>query len=293
MTTTAGPQLRRSKRKLAEQAAKPVPETTNSDAPAPRKRARKATASATEPSIIKHNHARADEAVTDPVPLPPQQHNPTLSPFLTLPRELRDEIYKHVLEQDQSSTLKTGSGKNIVTRCGLAGVNNQISGEFLDAALFYAPVITATVRNHNFAHVVTFMNRLSKAQLTRLTTRGPQAAQAIDGRPKRRIKIILSYSAGAKDSRVHLNRWLDRFDAPDKRGKEIEFEYSGDGSYRNGGYKQRPRGRKNGSARWNEEAAKIRRGAISGAHRTSNHNLEADSNMCPFKLSSLEFVWSF
>ena len=265
MNTTAAPQLRRSKRKLAEQAAKAVPETTNNNAPAPKKRARKDIAFAT--SITKRDHAKADEPAMDPVPVQPLQDNPTLPPFLALPRELRDEIYKYVLQQDGSSTLKTGSGNNIATRCGLARVNNQISEEFLDAVLFYAPVITATVRNHNFAHIVTFLNRLSKAQLTRLSTRGPQAGKAIDGRPKRRIKIILSYSAGARDSRAHLNRWLDRFDAPVKRGREIEFEYCGDGSYRNGGYKQRPRPRhgRNASTRWNEEAAKIRRGAISGS----------------------------
>ena len=184
-----------------------------------------------------------------------------MPPFLALPRELRDEIYKHVLEQDNSSTLKSGSGNNIATRCGLAGVNSQISDEFLDAVLFHAPVITATVRNHNFAHIVTFLNRLSKAQLTRLSTRGHQAAEADEARPTRRIRIILSYAAGAKDSRAHLNRWLDRFDAPDKRGKEIEFEYEGDGTYRNGGYKQRPRTRATASQRWNEEATKIGRAA--------------------------------
>jgi hypothetical protein len=182
-----------------------------------------------------------------------------LPPFLALPRELRDEVYKHVLSSDDSSTLKSGSC-NIITRCGLAGVNKQICEEYLDAVLFHAPVITATVRNHNFAPVVTFLNRLSQAQLKRLSNREAPVADADDddARPKRRIRIILSYSAGAKDSRAHLNRWLDRFDNPDKRGKEIEFEYEGDGkTYGNGGYKQRPRGRAYASQRWNEEARKI------------------------------------
>jgi hypothetical protein len=186
-----------------------------------------------------------------------------LSPFLSLPRELRDEIYRHVLEQDKSPTLKSGS-RNRVTRCGLVGVNNQISEEFLDAVLFYAPVITTTVCNHNFAHIVTFLNRLSEAQLAKLSTHGPGVAQADDAKPKRKIRILLSYSGRALDIRVHLHRWLNRFDSPDKRGKEIEFEYAGDGTYENRGYKQKSKVRASASERWNEEAAKIREAAHIG-----------------------------
>ena len=260
MASIVAPQLRRSKRKQAEQAAKPVADITNDDAPPPRKRARKAVASTTEPPTIKSVDRKVDERDTDIVPIESRQHNYTLPPFLALPRELRDEIYKHILNSDRSSKLKSGS-RNIVTRCGLVGVNNQISAEFLDAVLFHAPVITTVVRNHNFAPVVTFLNRLSQAQLKRLSNYPEsQAAGADDDddvRAKRKIRIILSYSAGAKDSRAHLNRWLDRFDNLDKRGKEIEFEYGNDGTYRNGGGKQRPRLREKASKRWNEEAKKI------------------------------------
>ena len=261
MTSTAVPELRRSKRKQAEQAAKPVADTANDDAPPPRKRARKAVASTTKPPTIKSVDRKVDERDTDIVPIESRQHNYTLPPFLALPRELRDEIYKHILNSDRSSKLKSGS-RNIVTRCGLVGVNNQISAEFLDAVLFHAPVITTVVRNHNFAPVVTFLNRLSQAQLKRLSNYPESQATGVDDddddvRAKRKIRIILSYSAGAKDSRAHLNRWLDRFDNPDKRGKEIEFEYGNDGTYGNGGYKQRPRSREKASKRWNEEARKI------------------------------------
>ncbi|CAN9471053.1 unnamed protein product [Alternaria alternata] len=262
MNSTAAPELRRSKRKQAEQAAKPVADTTNDDASAPRKRARKAIATTMEPPTVKSVYGKVNEPDTDNVPAQPRQHNYTLPAFLALPRELRDEIYKHILNSDRSSKLKSGS-RNIVTRCGLVGVNNQISAEFLDAVLFHAPVITTVVRNHNFAPVVTFLNRLSQAQLKRLSNYPEsQAAGADDDddddvRAKRKIRIILSYSAGAKDSRAHLNRWLDRFDNPDKRGKEIEFEYGNDGTYGNGGYKQRPRSRGKASKRWNEEARKI------------------------------------
>ncbi|KAI4653429.1 hypothetical protein J4E93_001195 [Alternaria ventricosa] len=240
MATTAAPDLRRSKRKLDQQAANPVPNTNN--APAPKKRARKATTS-------------------DITPIQTRPVYTTLPPFLALPRELRDEIYKHVLESDNTSTLKSGA-RNIVTRCGLAGVNKQICDEYIDAVLFYAPVITTTVRNHNFAPIVTFLNRLSQAQLKRLSNDGLQVAGAYDSHavPMRKIRIILSYTAGAKDSHAQLNRWLDRFDNPDKRGLGIEFEYEGDGTWDKGGYKQRPRPRVGASKRWIEEARKVREG---------------------------------
>jgi hypothetical protein len=248
MTVLSPPEPRRSKRKLNEQAANQVPSTntTTHNAPTSKKRARKSITS-------------------DITPMQSRPIYHTLPPFLALPRELRDEIYKHVLESDNSSRLESGP-RNIVTRCGLAGVNRQICDEYIDAVLFHAPVITTTVRNHNFAPVVTFLNRLSEAQLKKLSNDASQVAGACDRHalPTRRIRIILSYTAGAKDSRAHLNRWLDRFDNPDKRGQEIEFEYVGDGSYCKGGYKQKPRIRAGASERWKAEAKKIRTWGSSG-----------------------------
>ena len=266
MTATATPQLRRSKRKLASEATDPVSKATNDDAPAPAKRARKTTASTPESPPIQQESEPVASATMNTKPARPQQKPYTLPPFLALPRELRDEIYKQILCRDASNRLKSSS-HNIVTRCGLVGVNAQISAEFLDAVLFHAPVITTTVRNHNFAPVVTFLNRLSAAQLNRLSSRRggeeeqTHAAGVDDKKRKRKMRIILSYSAGARDSRAHLNRWLDRFDHPDKRGKEIEFEYGGDGTYMNGGRKQRPQYRARASERWNDEACKIRMAA--------------------------------
>ncbi|KAF1967874.1 hypothetical protein BU23DRAFT_602603 [Bimuria novae-zelandiae CBS 107.79] len=263
----AAPPLRRSKRKLAEKTTELTPQTSIEPALAPRKRTRTAP-KATIKSTFKTSpipKPQIEDPPTDPTPPPePTQPPQPLPPFLALPRELRDEIYKHVLDQDGSTTLKAGS-RNTATRSGLVGVNSQICEEFLDAVLLYAPVISTTVRNHNFAHVVTFLNRLSQAQLARLAARRPHAAD-LDrhARATRKIKITLSYTAGAKDSRAHLNRWLDRFDVPDKRGKEIEFEYDCDGTYQNGGYKQRPKRRETASARWNEEASKIRKAAARG-----------------------------
>lgn len=191
---------------------------------------------------------------SEPTGPPPQKRprhtsNPQCS-FLSLPRELRDEIYKHILETDSSITMKQ---RNFITKTGLVGTNSQICSEYLDAVLFHAPVIKTTVRNHNFAHVVTFLNRLSEAQLQRFQT----SAVAARSQP-RKIRITLTYSHTKTSTKPQLNRWLDRFDDPGRRGAEIEFEYVLDrASWGNGGYKQRPRGRAMAGPRSCEEERKM------------------------------------
>lgn len=172
--------------------------------------------------------------------------------FLELPRELRDEIYKHVIAIEGPITLKQS---DFVTQSALIGVNNQIGNEFLDTIFFCAPVLTTTVRNNNFAHIVTFLNRLSEAQFARLqnhnTTRKDQKMQ-------RKIKIILTYTGTKTSTRPQLNRWLDRFDDPNRRGAEIDFQYEiAPGNYDKGGRKQRPNLRSTAGERSNEEARKI------------------------------------
>ena len=271
------PTLRRSKRNQAAaeaiaQASTSLSNPTEEDAPVPRKRQRRTPASTTQPAtrgtaILKKrggNSVKAQDPSERPSGAQLQQIDQPLSPFLALPRELRDEIYRHVLDQEEDATKSIYKSRNVVTRCGLVGVNSQIFEEFIDAVLFYASEIVMTVKNHNFAHVVTFLNRLSEAQLNQLRKLGPEASEK-DGkaRAKCQIVILLHYTARAKESTKHLHRWLDQFDVPEKRGKEIEFQYVGDRTYRCGGYQQMPKrmAMATASQRWKEEGKKIRKGA--------------------------------
>lgn len=225
----------------------------------------------------------------------PRQDDNTHFPFLELPRELRDEVYRHIVEADSSAT--TLRNQSLATKCGLVGVNNQVCEEFLDAVLFYAPVIKTTVRNHNFAHVVTFLNRLSEAQFKKFeksseelavkekarreevsrfrnqryrswhswvhgTQQPPQDAKkdvSSPSEPKKRIiRITLTYSHTKTSTKAQLNRWLDRFDDPNRRGAEVDFEYVLDReTWGKGGYKQRPRGRVMSGERSSIETRKI------------------------------------
>lgn len=148
--------------------------------------------------------------------------------------------------------------RNFITKTGLIGTNSQIREEYLDTVLFYSPVIRTTVRNHNFAHIVTFLNRLSEAQLNRF--KSDDAARAGQRNITRKIRITLAYSNTKESTRPQLNRWLDRFDDPNRRGAEIQFEYVLDkDTWRNGGYKQRPRERSSAGPRSQEETKKMLR----------------------------------
>lgn len=177
--------------------------------------------------------------------------------FLTLPREVRDEIYKHVLTSGPKRAV-TLQNRDFITKSGLIGVNSQIKEEFLDALLFFAPVIHTTVRNHNFAHVVTFLNRLSEAQLHKLAAAATPNSHPEASVRSRKIIITLTYSRTKTSTKPQLNRWLDRFDDPKRRGAEVRIEYRLDrDSWQNGGYKQRPHGRGSAGPRSQEEVKKI------------------------------------
>jgi hypothetical protein len=179
----------------------------------------------------------------------PRHDANTRCAFLELPRELRDEIYKHVLGPDSSVTMKQ---RNFITKSGLVGTNNQICEEFLDAVLFYAPVINTTVRNHNFAHVVTFLNRLSEAQFNKFKS------EAAAGSCHRKIRITLTYANTKQSTKPQLNRWLDRFDDPNRRGADIQIEYVLDqASWGDGGYKQKVAARATCGPRSKKETCKM------------------------------------
>lgn len=152
----------------------------------------------------------------------------------------------------------TLQNRNFITKSGLIGTNAQIREEFLDAVLFHAPVIHTTVRNHNFAHIVTFLNRLSTAQLRKFAAAATPNSDPTHKARSRKIIITLTYSPTKTSTKSHLTRWLDRFDDPERRGAEIRFEYKLDRkTWRNGGYKQRVTGRAGAGVRSREEAWKI------------------------------------
>ncbi|KAF3039134.1 hypothetical protein E8E12_001993 [Didymella heteroderae] len=226
-----------------------------------------AFAEQTVTSSIEYQEAR-EEFVIDvdqSTPASDALLSPVTSGFLALPRELRDEIYKHVLNSGDKRAV-TLQNRDFITKSGLIGVNSQIKEEFLDAVLFFAPVVHTTVRNHNFAHVVTFLNRLSEAQLHKFAAAATPNSDPEAKMRSRKIIITLTYSRTKMSTKPQLNRWLDRFDDPKRRGAEVRIEYKLDrDSWQNGGYKQRASGRASAGPRSQEEVNKILKATREGS----------------------------
>lgn len=69
---------------------------------------------------------------------------------------------------------------------------------------------------------------------------------------------MLTYTNTKTSTKAQLNRWLDRFDDPKRRGADVQFQYQLDReSWGYGGYKQRATERKNAGPRSQEEVRKI------------------------------------
>ena len=96
------------------------------------------------------------------------------SPLLKLPAELRNNVYEKIAE-DTIGHLK--SGKKGILGCSTAfsRVNSQVHKEFLSIFALHVPKIVATVKDFDFGHVITFLNRLSEDELKTLpgTTEAP------------------------------------------------------------------------------------------------------------------------
>lgn len=176
--------------------------------------------------------------------------------FLDLPAELRDNIYNKILENEPIAHLsRNTSRRTLAVVTPLALVNRQVRSEFLHAATIASPIIQTTVRDFQFGHIITFLNRLSEVLLKRLETQ--------DAMPQRTIEIDLILTQGGRNEalRSGLERWLNRM-GTEKKGAKIEYRYTYEGS-RAGGEHPNP-----GSAgsRQYEEKMKICR-AISKAPR--------------------------
>lgn len=128
--------------------------------------------------------------------------------FLDLPTELRNTIYKKVID-DSALVIE----RVIVTihqpavTAALACVNRQIRSEFLALTLDPTPSIQTDVGNWDFGHVIRLLNAITDYEGFACN-----------------VVIHLWFSGGYAEP-AGLTRWLDRF-GRDKRGEGIEFEYT-------------------------------------------------------------------
>ncbi|CAK4027213.1 Hypothetical predicted protein [Lecanosticta acicola] len=142
-------------------------------------------------------------------------------PFLELAQETRDAIYDMVFE-DCPPKLSRNVRKPLSTACALIRVNKQIHAELVDRIQYGTTPLHTEVINYNFAHIVTFLNRIPDPQLKKLTPKKDEA----DKQKKRSLVITLSFCNDMALPDNGLTRWLNRVADPDKRGTDIEIHYS-------------------------------------------------------------------
>lgn len=149
----------------------------------------------------------------------PKQGNKAFR-FLDLPPELRNEIYSKVLEDYFVTHLsRFTKDKTLLTDSSLVSVSKQVRAEFLDAMIQSSPIIRTRVRNLNFGSAIAFLNRLSDAENHKLCKDTKNDSRIM------RVEFEFHMLRADRATSERLQRWLNRFDHPTKKGVNIKFEY--------------------------------------------------------------------
>lgn len=132
-----------------------------------------------------------------------------------LPAELRNLVYEKVGE---TQIARVRSPKVFLTDgSGLLDIDDQLRREYLPILLLNAVKIQVKVFSFNFGSLITFLNRLSNAEINAL----PSAAN----RNIREVEVLLhSYGRTGKNER-DLKRWLNRAGHTTKKGTMLNTSY--------------------------------------------------------------------
>ncbi|KAK3056309.1 hypothetical protein LTR09_002816 [Extremus antarcticus] len=110
------------------------------------------------------------------------------------------------------SSAKAEKG-NLICASPPTRVNHQIRKEFLSVLALSAKRISADVQNFDFAHIITFLNKLNDGEEESLNGAQQPGSRTIE------INLTLSNPVGCNMDQ--LTRWLTRFDDPAKRGVQL------------------------------------------------------------------------
>ncbi|KAK1056049.1 hypothetical protein LTR74_015187 [Friedmanniomyces endolithicus] len=141
-----------------------------------------------------------------------------LSLLLDLIPELRNAIYEYVFASTGGVLLSRLSINRTITprESALLYVNKQVHTEFLHAAWLLADIHTTSL-DYDFRHIVPFLNRHNDEEIRALPSM----------RFPRRRAIIIEIEPGSYGDGMpqYLERWLNRFGHPTKKGAQVHFEY--------------------------------------------------------------------
>ena len=140
---------------------------------------------------------------------------PTATPFrlFDLPGELSNLIYQKIAE-DQSAWLNPKI--QLVDDSGILEID-ELREEYYQMLLLHAGHIYTTVRDCNFRYIITFLNRLSEAELKALPTTTKPSTRSIT------VRLDLGFSE--HQGRAALWRWLNRVEDTTKKGTKLDISY--------------------------------------------------------------------
>lgn len=143
--------------------------------------------------------------------------------LLDLPPELRNLIYLHVAQSEDTAQICKRQPRHLIGGSPIALANKQIREEYMSALCLNAPTISTTVQDFDFRHVVTFFNHLSGLELKALTDGGASSNQR-----EMVIRLTFSRQCPFHPHDLYLDRWLNRYMHPTKKGAKINVTYSVD-----------------------------------------------------------------
>ena len=167
-----------------------------------------------KPTTLKRKASRKRRNPGKPKPQKHNNQNDGPFPFMNLPPELRNIVYAEAAKDNVAVIEKSTFTDN----SALSQVSAQIHNEYMPILALNAKAIQTTVLDFDFRHVVTFINRLSAAELN--------ALPSINKSDTRPIDISLRFNPFEAFHDYHLGRWLKRAGSPTKKGTMLYFRYS-------------------------------------------------------------------
>jgi len=146
--------------------------------------------------------------------------NEDSSPFLELPAELRNAVYEYVAIDACGALHRRTRGK-LASRTALCRVSKQVRDEYHAVLYMTTPYIEAHVKDFDFGHIVTFLNKLSDRELNALPTSTIPT--------HRKLRVHIRITQACPHNPEGLQKWLLRRQHPTKKGTRIEVEYTTEG----------------------------------------------------------------
>jgi len=147
------------------------------------------------------------------------------SPFLGLPAELRNAVYEYVALGSPPAMLRPNGKGQLLSNSPLMRVSRQVRDEYT-SALYVAAPLSAIVKDMDFSHIVTFLNKLSERELSVLPSlTKPPLTKSSTAAVQRQIVIRLHVTKHCPSRPEGLSRWLVRCGHPTKKGTQLAVSY--------------------------------------------------------------------